>query len=241
MYLSYLQLNPRHRGARQCLADAHDLHRTIMQAFPQMPEETNVSPRQHFGVLHRVETHPRRDEIGIIVQSRAEPDWSQIEMAFFNAWPRCKPIDRTLDSIEDGQLLAFRLRANPTKRVRREHDDPEGKWKGKRIALTVERDPDTGEVIKDADQVRTEWLQRKAHQGGFELAPTPSAPGVPDVRVIPEDRVFGSGRGKVFWPVLYEGHLHVSDRERFVATLQEGIGPAKAFGFGLLSLAPPRR
>jgi len=37
--------------------------------------------------------------------------------------------------------------------------------------------------------------------------------------------------------VLYDGVLEVQAVEQFMTSLQKGIGPAKAFGFGLLSLA----
>lgn len=240
MYLSRLQLNPQHRGVRQCLADVHDLHRTLMRAFPQVPP-TGSGPREHFGVLHRVEVDRRRDEITVLVQSLAEPDWSQIDMRFFATWPTCKAIGKSMASIRDGQVLAFRLRANPTRRVYREPGDTDGRQVGKRVALTVTRDPLTGEVIRDADRARLEWLQRKGTDGGFALAEVVDHPGVPDVQVIPENRVFGSGRRKVFWPVLFEGHLVVTDADQFRRTLVKGIGPAKAYGFGLLSVAPPAR
>ena len=39
---------------------------------------------------------------------------------------------------------------------------------------------------------------------------------------------------------LYEGILEVTDAEAFAKTLAAGIGPAKAYGFGLLSVAPIR-
>jgi CRISPR system Cascade subunit CasE len=37
--------------------------------------------------------------------------------------------------------------------------------------------------------------------------------------------------------VLFDGILEVQAAEEFMTSLQKGIGPAKAFGFGLLSLA----
>ncbi|TVT61952.1 type I-E CRISPR-associated protein Cas6/Cse3/CasE, partial [Amycolatopsis rhizosphaerae] len=40
--------------------------------------------------------------------------------------------------------------------------------------------------------------------------------------------------------VRYDGHLIITDRDAFTAALQTGIGPAKAYGCGLLTLAPPR-
>ena len=41
-----------------------------------------------------------------------------------------------------------------------------------------------------------------------------------------------------FEGVTFEGVLEVTDPERFAATVRSGIGPAKAYGYGLLSLAP---
>jgi CRISPR system Cascade subunit CasE len=37
--------------------------------------------------------------------------------------------------------------------------------------------------------------------------------------------------------VDFEGILEVTDPEEFAAAVTAGIGPAKAFGFGLLSVA----
>jgi CRISPR system Cascade subunit CasE len=37
--------------------------------------------------------------------------------------------------------------------------------------------------------------------------------------------------------VRFEGILCVTNPEQFVATVESGIGSAKSFGFGLLSLA----
>jgi CRISPR system Cascade subunit CasE len=42
-----------------------------------------------------------------------------------------------------------------------------------------------------------------------------------------------------FQSVRFEGLLTVIDPERFCQTLAAGIGSAKAFGFGLLSVARP--
>ena len=40
--------------------------------------------------------------------------------------------------------------------------------------------------------------------------------------------------------VLFDGLLRVTDTDAFLRTLVRGIGPGKAFGFGLLSVAPVR-
>lgn len=239
MYLSQLTLNPRDRQVRRDLDDCQQLHRSIMRAFPQAPE-TEAGAREHFGVLHRLELWPRRNETRVLVQSLVEPNWEGLTPSYLTAHARCKRIDADFQLIREGMTLAFRLRANPTKRVRREPLPGKQDWHNKRVALTVERDPDTGEVVKDGDQVRLGWLLRKGDAGGFEPVRIRNASDVFDVRIVPEDRVYGSGRSKTFWPVLYEGHLQVTDRDLFLAALQMGIGPAKAYGFGMLSIAPPR-
>jgi CRISPR system Cascade subunit CasE len=41
-----------------------------------------------------------------------------------------------------------------------------------------------------------------------------------------------------FGSVLFEGRLAITDTEQFRATLAAGIGSGKAYGFGLLSVAP---
>jgi CRISPR system Cascade subunit CasE len=70
------------------------------------------------------------------------------------------------------------------------------------------------------------------------------------VRVTPEDKFFGwradkpdtESPGKKhrlsFGSVLFEGVLEITDAERFQKTLEAGIGSGKAYGFGLLSIAP---
>lgn len=41
-----------------------------------------------------------------------------------------------------------------------------------------------------------------------------------------------------FHAVRFEGYLQVTDGDRFREILKNGLGSAKAYGFGLLSLAP---
>jgi CRISPR system Cascade subunit CasE len=45
------------------------------------------------------------------------------------------------------------------------------------------------------------------------------------------------GRRLTFGAVVFDGMLEVSDPGRLRSALRHGIGSAKAFGFGLLSLA----
>ena len=76
-------------------------------------------------------------------------------------------------------------------------------------------------------------MARKANDHGFTIEPgtlTFSAP-------IDEAFVREGHRGKHI-SVDFRGVLHVMAPDIFNAAFQNGIGPAKAFGFGLLMLDP---
>lgn len=109
-----------------------------------------------------------------------------------------------------GQRLAFRLRANPT--VKRN---------GRRLGLY-------------SAQEHAAWLQRKGAQGGFR----------PErFTAVIEDRALRmerNGERMEFLAVRFDGVLRVLEPDRLLKALARGIGSAKAFGFGLLSLAPVR-
>ena len=42
-----------------------------------------------------------------------------------------------------------------------------------------------------------------------------------------------------FAGVLFDGHLEVTDASLFYETIRQGVGPGKAYGFGLLSVGRP--
>ncbi len=72
MYLSRLILDVRQPRVRRDLSDVYRLHRTILSAFPQAPD--NVPARAHFGILYRIE--PISDMpwlVRLLVQSREQP------------------------------------------------------------------------------------------------------------------------------------------------------------------------
>lgn len=114
----------------------------------------------------------------------------------------------------------FSLLANPTKKVR-SNGAGERTKNGRRIPIT-QRD----ELVA--------WLSRKADGGGFAINSE-------TLRTIPRGREFfhkdGIARG-THTAVEFQGELTVSDPHRFRAAVAAGIGSAKAFGFGLLVIAP---
>jgi CRISPR system Cascade subunit CasE len=236
MFLSKLILNIRDRQARRDLAVPYELHRTLWRAFPE------VEPGR---VLFRVEGERPGGSPLLLVQSDLPPDWGQLRQVaphYLLAPPVFKEFD---PSFAPGQRLRFRLRANPTKKVatfsRAERlagaSDREGNSKnGRRLAL-----------LREEEQVA--WLLHKGEQAGFRVpggwATSTEGKRVADFRVevIPEGWTRcgkeGHSAGR-FFAVRFEGALEVTDTERLRGAVADGIGTAKGFGFGLLSLAPDR-
>jgi CRISPR system Cascade subunit CasE len=146
----------------------------------------------------------------VFVQSTTEPDWSKLGKIFLEP-PLHKRIDKAVGGIKDGRTFLFRLRSNPTKQI------PSGKKNPKRVGL-----------FKEDEQIA--WLNRKAADGGFEVLSLKMA----------KEGCFRTRDGKTFESALFDGVLRVEDSERFLKIMEAGIGTGKAYGFGLLSLAPFR-
>lgn len=216
MYLSRLILNPRNRRVQREVADPYQMHRSLMRAFPD-----DLAPEAE-RVLFRLEVRPRTDGLLLLVQSWSLPDWSWLAepnardylLPVDESNPAVKPFDLNLSS---GQVLAFRLRANPTVKRKFESGDH------KRVGL-----------YREAEQ--REWLKRKGESGGFQVL---------FVRISNQDTVHGhvyrdDTRHKLhFLSVQFDGLLQVTDPDRLQGAVRRGVGSGKGLGFGLLSLAPP--
>jgi CRISPR system Cascade subunit CasE len=160
--------------------------------------------------LFRVEpTRPSGAPV-VLVQSEKQPDWSPVNAltGYLAKAVETKPLTLTF---REGQQLRFRLRANVT-----------AKRDGKRHALFREED-------------QRGWLHRKGRLGGFEpvgfvVQRAHSAVSRPAPPAKPKTQTH--------YGVDYEGVLRVTDPDKLAGALASGIGPAKAYGFGLLSVAP---
>ena len=212
LHLSRLLLETRSPRTIAEVRDPYQLHRTLAKAFAPAGSDADAgrAALDDARLLFRVDADGARDTVAVLVQSRTRPQWEQLTQT--SGWLRRAP-DLVAFSpvLPEGTLLAFRLRANPS--VKRE---------GKRRGLfRVEE--------------RLAWLARKAEAGGFSLVRAEVA----DERVLRASTGEGPSRGE-FAACRYEGVLRVAESRRFAETIAGGIGAAKGFGFGLLSVAPHR-
>ena len=229
MYLSRLTLNPRNAEAQRDLASPYQLHRTLAHAFGDAPEGLH---RKTHGVLFRIE-EPGPGGVPVLVQSASAPDWRRLPPGYTTRLDGPKAF---APAFADGQRLRFRLVANPVRRV-----SVDGKKHARREALVHPHAKDgtkTGYV---------DWLERQAERHGFTLPTAEATSGaVPQVEHVPfrleRKRKVGTGAiAKEKLPhfgVRFDGVLTVADPGRLAEAVRDGVGPAKAFGFGLLSVAP---
>ena len=145
----------------------------------------------------------------VLIQAQEQGDWSVV-----NRMPDYLQSLAETKKVDLCHLVRldrqyrFRLLANPT--VCRQ---------GKRLAL-----------LKLEEQ--TAWIERQGTSHGFE---------VKAMIVSPHELLNSSREEKApicVHRVCFEGKLCIRDKVAFERALLAGIGPAKAFGCGLLSVAP---
>jgi len=144
----------------------------------------------------------------VLVQSEAKGNWPVIE-GLPNYLQRPAECKTVLLNhlVKPDHRYRFRLLANPT--VSR---------KGKRYALAGESE-------------QTAWIERQGTQHGFEVLSS---------AITALDRCNGPGKNKTaiyIERVSFEGLLKSKETDSLRRALVVGVGPAKAFGCGLLSLA----
>ncbi len=201
------------------LSNRHHVHQRLSMAFPEPGGQLAAAgygvTRDEGGFLFRIEDGAIAQ---ILVRSRIAPDWGR---AFRDAgWLVDRvPSPHVLDTsgFVAGIELAFNVEANPTKRLAA--DGPEGR-KGARVPL---RD----------DAALAAWIARHADKGGFEIIHESLG-----IERVGRQTASLKGAANRHWDVVsFHGHLRVTDAAAFATALAKGIGSAKGFGFGLLSIA----
>ncbi|MFT4172194.1 MAG: type I-E CRISPR-associated protein Cas6/Cse3/CasE [Rhodocyclaceae bacterium] len=187
----------------------YELHRTLWRCFPDQPEATR-------DFLFRVEAHHHTRAVPILMLSHRAPTSNSNEVQLL-ATRAFAPV------VHAGMRLRFRLRANPIKTISdgngrvRAQGKHAGQVKSCRVPLL-------------SDAQRGEWLERKV-LGAAQVC-------MLDIAPDPQLRFDKKGSEGKIATVLFDGQLIVTEPTAFNRLLSEGIGPAKAFGCGLLSIAP---
>lgn len=226
MYLSRFELNVARRGARYLIGSPQKLHAAVEASFSSGPQSTQGAGSRRLWRLDTGNPNPR-----LYVVSETAPDFTHLEEQA--GWPTqpnwtVAEYSPLLDNLSADQLWDFRLTANPVHAVR-----TEGGGRSKRLAhVTVAQ--------------QEAWLaQRSEHLGvSFDVGVPGSSDGeaqAPRSFRVEERRLMKFKRKNnsvTIRKVRYDGVLRVTDPERLRNSLTNGIGPAKAYGCGLLTLVP---
>jgi len=234
-YLSRIWLNPRRLAAQRFITNPQAVHAAILAGLSAQP----ITER----VLWRLDPDPRTEHrLELLVLTRSRPSWeSVIEQA---GWPesdepqsQVRPYQPLLERVAIGREFAFRVKANPASSTRRP-DSP--RLRDRLASQKASRGVRVGHRTA-AHQLN--WFTSRTERWGFEIV-TDGA-GLPALRLVSRGRhSFQKGTGKdnvVLETATFDGILRVTDAERLRTTLLSGIGPGKAYGLGLLTLAPPVR
>ncbi|OPF76734.1 type I-E CRISPR-associated protein Cas6/Cse3/CasE [Streptomyces antioxidans] len=262
-YLSRIRINPLRAESRVLLANPRAMHAAVVGGIPGSPDRERLLWRLDADNPHRpylfVLTRSKPDWTHIVEKA----GWPDAE----GEHAAVRDYTTLLDQIATGREFAFRLTANPVQNTQnptrptsaqaaRIADDSEGKRRrGFRMAHRTA-------------PAQLDWFLTRAERWGFEIpvsrtdAPAPGlAQATADSDSGAEKRAWdpnpareiritahrrhsftknGKGPRVTFHSVTFEGRLRVTNPAAFTTRLLEGIGPAKAYGCGLLTLAPLR-
>ena len=210
MYLSRIELDTKRHDTRRAIASPQVLHAAVERCFHTADGEKQRK-------LWRIDL--LRERIYLLTLSPEPPDFTNFSHQF------CAPGNKEeikdyrpiIENIKEGHCFRFRLRGNPTHSVSTEKD-----MRGKVLAhVTTEQ--------------QRGWLMKKAQNNGFGLSE-----GEFD---IVETRLLRFLRAEKNKPVeintaIFEGRLEVTDADLFSRALTQGIGRAKAYGCGLITVMP---
>lgn len=180
------------------------------RVMSMLPDDLGPNARHQAGVLYRLE-HTRAGA-RLLVQTRTQPELDRLPAPYHDAHTR--ELDPLLDTLRPGLTVAYRLAANTCKRLGR-HAGPR---EGKAVALTG----------PDADQ----WWTTRAPRCGLRLHTVVSRP-------IPAHSGWREGTGRLRHAVTqFDGIATIADPTPLREALLGGVGRARSYGCGLLSIAP---
>lgn len=200
------------------ITDNYMWHKRVWDCFPSSP----TSERNFLTRIDRLEGFFR-----VWILSRQEPACP--------SW--CEEFDFEIKKIAPTFLshrhYAFDLRANPVKKLVQRSPDTGKRKSGKRVTLV-----DPGELrawlVRKGDARCRDPLTGNVIPGGFKILddkPLEISPMVENHFRKKDHKGYHGG-------VDYRGVLEITDQRMFTETYYNGVGSAKAFGFGLFLLAP---
>lgn len=213
MWFSSIAFDPDDRRTRALLSNPQRLHAAVMRSCG----DTGNNPGR---VLWRLDHKPET----LFVVSPAAPDLDQLTAQCGpETKARTTSYDRFLDNLAPGSQWRFRVTINPVRSLK--SVDCDRNKRGKRVALLA-----TSSI--------EEWLIERSAKAGFAISELEGERVVAVTGKQWLDFIKGPDRLRVRVAMAQlEGLLEVADADALRKTLTSGIGRARGYGCGLLTLA----
>lgn len=215
-FLTRIDLNPRRRGTARLLASPHRVHGAVNACFTP-----SQRPSRPLWRLDRTALGTR-----LYLVSDVAPDPTSVLEEY--GWPladswQTRDYAPVLEAVSEGAAFAFRLIGNPV------HDVVLPPRPGS------DRGPRKQRVAHVTATQQLEWFRTRCESWGMSVAGPGNRVEIVERRVYEFER---QGRTVTIGTATFEGVLEVSDAAELRRRLVEGVGHAKAYGCGLLTLAP---
>ncbi len=216
MYLTRMHLNRRLRTAQRLLASPQRIHAAVESCFP--PGAIGSAGGR---TLWRIDSTPHGE--ALLIASPNPPDMRHLrEQAGWqtDGGSTTRSYTPLLESLTEGQRWRFRLTANPVHAIRK------GTWE------------DTKPCAINGAKRQEEWLLKRSTAMGFTFPDGPDESHQLAVTGQHAHQFTRENRKVTIATATYEGILTITNPDLLRAAMTTGIGRAKAYGCGLLTLAP---
>lgn len=229
MYLSRMYLNPQRKQCRAFLSNAEMMHAAVLSCFPPVLEGSTTDGGR---VLWRVDRNA--EKVVLWVASPNTPSFEHLqEQAGWSQQQTWETRDYTTltSGLMKGQHYGFRLVANPVyiettngvkKRKAYQQAEQQLQW-----------------LLERQQAMGVHFLTQEAGFGKQEDSDEEVVGAVVDTRVTGSEKLVFNRQGRKVTVVKaeYQGLLEVEDPDLLAKVLVSGIGKAKGYGCGLLTLA----
>ncbi|ERF58411.1 type I-E CRISPR-associated protein Cas6/Cse3/CasE [Cutibacterium avidum] len=214
MFLTQFDINVARRDAMRLLASPERLHAAVLSAFPP-GQSTSDDTR----TLWRLDRGPAKHDARLMIVSPLQPDLTTLneQAGWSTGVPgRSADYDPFLRGLQPGSTWQFRCTVNPTTAIRTASGS-----RGKRVAeVTAEQ--------------QLAWFIGRAERHGFAV-PVKDQARVTRREVL---RFRRQGSTVTLAVAQVDGVIQIQDADAAREALVHGIGPAKGYGCGLMTLAP---
>lgn len=233
-YLSRVWLNPLRTETRGYLRNPQRMHASILGGLSRQP----VTER----VLWRLDTpSPHRLDLLILTESR--PSWEHLIES--GGWPGAdepqalvRSYDPLLQQLSTGREFTLKLRANPVSATRK----PDAPSQAQQHRLDSQPRPRGVRVAHRTAGHQLTWFCDRAPQWGFTIL---GAENQPTAQVTERGRLSftkrdnDTSRQVTLQTATYHALVRIENPDATRRSLLCGVGAGKAYGLGLITLAPP--